>query len=403
MGDKSGTTTSSDKLNMGNLVETCSSSTMDDSLWGQMPHEVLIRVLSFLPLARLFQLRCVCKRWSNVIYCPDFIRICVEVKAPAMSPQPAVCYVYSPGGFRWSLFDNTEKRWQLMPCYSGNSGTNHEISRKREIYVATGGLLCLLEVGSVDLMKTLTVWNPLTNQGKELPSFINLWSYPLVRFMFEDAKNKSYKVVLSGNQNYQTEDDRFVATEIYDSGSGCWREGGNLLPSLRFPFSNGAFCKGVLYYLASRPMTMYDILIKYDIEEDEWSEVSHIIPIDTYCTPYLFECEGRLLMMMHLLTGTARMASCGIFDLNFETKEWEMLTEMPQEIYMDFAYIGGCIASGQKQLCVTGNAPNRDLIVVVYEMIGGVWLWLPPCPLTSSDYIERHSTFSFHPTFCSEV
>lgn len=300
---------------------------MDDTIWAQIPDEVLIRVLSFLPLRMLFQLRVVCKRWSGMIQSSDFNRMCVDVKSPAMAAHPAICYVYNRVGFRWAIYDNEERQWQLMPDLSNRSEDDR--IKKREIYVASRGLLCLLEVGNVDLINSLTVWNPLTNHETEVPRFLSAWSFPLVRIMFHDARTNSYKLILAGNQNYHPEDARYSATEVFDSARGEWAEGGKLLPSLRFPFSNGAFCNGAVYYFASRPMTMYDILLVYDVGENEWSEIKHIVPSNTYCTPYLFECDGNLLTVMHLLSGPpVRIASCGIFHLDFATKEWKMVTFM---------------------------------------------------------------------------
>jgi len=382
-----------------NEVSTGAGNTdMDDKIWADVPIEVLMRVLAFFPLRMLFQVRIVCKSWSNMIQSSDFNRICLDVSAPAIAPHPAIGYVYNRLGFRWSVYDSQERKWQIMPDFYGRSAEDR--MRKREIYVASRGLLCLLEVGDIDVIKSFTIWNPLTNKEQELPQIRSSWSFPLVRIMFHDHRTNSYKLMLSGNQNYHPEDARYSATEIYDSAKGAWIQGGNLLPSLRFPFSNGAICNGAVYYFGSRPMTMYDILLMYDIEENKWSEIDHRIPTNTYCTPYLFECDGHLLTVMHLLSGPpARIASCAIFHLDFHSKEWKMLIQMPHAVYMDFAYIGGCVASG-KQLCVTGNAPNRDLIVAVYCEKNDDWFWLPPCPIASSaDLIERHTTFTFLPTF----
>jgi len=139
---------------------------------------------------------------------------------------------------------------------------------------------------------------------------------------------------------------------------------------------------------------MYDILIEYNLDTNEWNEIPHIIPTNIFCTPYLFEWEGHLLMMMHLLSEFVQFASCAIFSLDLFTMHWEMIIEMPHNMYMDSTYVGGCMAFG-KQLCVTGNAPNKDLIIAIYEIHQSTWLWLPPCPLSFSKHIERHNTFTY--------
>jgi hypothetical protein len=185
--------------------------------------------------------------------------------------------------------------------------------------------------------------------------------------MLEDVKQQYYKIIFFGTQNFEVEDDQYLITKVYDLIFDTWRIGGSLLSSLRFPFFNGAMCNGVLYYLASKPMTMYDILIEYNLNTNEWNEVPHIILNNIFCTPYLFEWEGHLLMMMHLLSEATQFASCAIFSLDLFIMHWEMIIEMPQNMYMDFTYIGGCMAFG-KQLCVTRNAPSKDLIIAVYEI-----------------------------------
>jgi hypothetical protein len=257
-----------------------------------------------------------------------------------------------------------------------------------------GGLFCLLEFGNIDLLHALMLWNPLTNKIKELPKLESSSSKSLVWHMLEDDKQQYYKIILFGNQNFEVEDDQYLITKVYDSIFDTWRIGGSLLSSLRFPFSNGAMCNGVLYYLVSKPMTMYDILIEYNLNTNEWNEVPHIIPTNTFCTPYLFEWEGHLLVRMHLHSEVAHFASCAIFSLDLFNMHWEMIIDMLQNMYMDFTYIGGCMTFG-KQLCVKGNAPNKDLMIAVYEINQSTWLWLPPCPLSSSKHIEKHNTFTY--------
>lgn len=173
--------------------------------------------------------------------------------------------------------------------------------RRWEFNVGMGGLFCLLEFGNIDLLHAFMLWNPLINKIKELHKLESSWSKPLVWHMLEDVKQQYYKIILFGNQNFEVEDDQYLITKVYDSIFDTWRIGGSLLSSLRFHFSNGAMCNGVLYYLANKPMTMYDILIEYNLDTNEWNEVPRIIPTNIFCTPYFFEWEGHLLMIMHLL------------------------------------------------------------------------------------------------------
>jgi hypothetical protein len=103
----------------------------------------------------------------------------------------------------------------------------------------------LLEFGNIDLLHDLMFLNPLTNKIKELPKFESSWCNPLVWHMLEDVKQQSYKIILSGNQNFEVEDDQYFIIKVYDSIFDTWRIGGSLLSSLKFLFSNGIMCNGV--------------------------------------------------------------------------------------------------------------------------------------------------------------
>lgn len=372
-----------DPTSTGNDEEPC-------LLWSQVPHEVLMRVLSYLPLANLFRMRVVCKQWFDLIQSSDFYKMCKDANSPTVAPHLGVCHVQRSGfGFEWAVFENAWNKWQVMPRI------NDVVPR--EIYVSSRGLLCLLSLGNYDSIEPLLVWNPLTDRKKELPPFLSTWSYPLVRIMFHNDDNKSYRILFSGNQTYPPTDERFLATEIYDSTNDVWTHGENLLADLRYPFSQGAVCDGALYFLASKTITLYDILIKYSVGEDKWTELDHVIPSDAFCTPHLFDFNGRLLTLMQLVSNPcSRFASCGIFGFNFDSREWDLVTEMPEDIYLEFAHVGGCVAFDQ-QVCVVGNSFSQRLNVVVFNLETKSWSKLPACPLAACPFIRRHNTFSFHP------
>lgn len=278
-----------------------------------------------------------------------------------------------------------------------NSGTSclhfqKHCPRRWEFNVGLGGMFCLLEFGNIDLLHALMFLNPLTNKIKELPKLESSWSNPLVWHMLEDVKQQSYKMILSSNQNFEVEDDQYLITKVYDSIFDTWRIGGSLLSSLRFPFSNGAMCNGVLYYLVSKPTAMYDILIEYNLDTNEWNEVPHIILINTFCTPYLFEM-GRTLANddASSLWSCLICKLCNLFLGLVHHALGDENRNAPKHVH-EF-----CIhwRLYDKQLRVMGNAPNKDLIIAIYEINQSTWLWFPPCLLSSSKHIESHNTFTY--------
>ncbi len=205
-----------------------------------------------------------CKRWASIIYCLDLLQICLDVEIACMDPHPSIFFVYNRGGFWWSTFDHASQQWHIMPSFPKTS-----CPRRQEFNVGMGKLFCLLEFGNIDLLHALMLWNPLTNKIKELPKLESSWSNPLLWHLLEDVKQQSYKIILSSNQNFEVEYDQYLITKVYDSISDTWKIGRSLSSSLRFPFSNGGMCNGVLYYLASKPTRMYDILIEYNLDTNE--------------------------------------------------------------------------------------------------------------------------------------
>lgn len=361
-------------------------------LWSQVPLEVLMRVLSYLPLASLFRVRIVCKLWFNLIQSSDFYKLCTEINTSTVAPHLGVCHVHkSEFGFEWAIFENLWNKWQVMPRINDIA---------QEIYISSRGLLCLLSLGNYNSIEPLLVWNPLTNHKKVLPPFLRAWSYPLIRIMFH-YDDKSYRILFAGNQTYPPTDEMFLATEIYNSTNNVWTHGENLLADLRFPISQGAVCNGTLYFLASKTNTLYDILIKYNVDENKWMEVDHVIPSDAFCTPHLFEFNGQLLALMQLiLDPSSRFASCGIFCFDFESKEWDLVSEIPEDIYLEFAHVGGCVAFDHR-VCVVGNSFSQNLNVAVFNLENKSWSKLPPCPLAASPFLQRHNTFNFRPNLIS--
>ena len=75
-------------------IETCSyeacepQEKLNGFLWSRLPDEVMDLVLAWLPLSSFFRMRCVCKKWNNVINSRSFFETYSRV------PTQTACFLH---------------------------------------------------------------------------------------------------------------------------------------------------------------------------------------------------------------------------------------------------------------------------------------------------------------------
>ncbi|XP_024392732.1 putative F-box protein At3g16210 [Physcomitrium patens] len=382
-------------------------------LWTKLPRELQHKVLSYLPLRNLFQVRCVCKDWRYVIHRRGF-RSLYDGRYASECPSPAICYAgsYYPSSLEWSIYDYVDKVWKKMRSFPPQTRVEHSLV-DQSIY-SVEGLLCLLLWKQEQNIRThfpWLVWNPLTNKWKNLPTCkhktVNRGTFFV--HAYADVSSKTYKILMAHNPKqhpYQyMESDTRLVTEIYDSATGTWTESPEY--KLQLPLSSsfnqapkrGMLCNGMVYFVTST--SNENILLSYDIKNDQWHEET----TDEEERMEIFEWDGHVMTALPLLVDDFFIEENGyrilLFERNPDTKRWEDTgIEIPYKIRNKFFEDeeGVEIVASGNHLAITGYTRDGSFRIAVYKKAEKYWRFPPTASFSDKMRQARvEGLFQFKP------
>lgn len=289
---------------------------MDARLWGNLPEDVVDRVLAWLPVSSFLRFQTVCKRWGSLMRSNSFLDVCAHIP----SPGPYFFILSKRASWVFPVYNPASDKWHGIPVKPP--------LRPSVPVAAAGGLLCYVAgfdghktVGCMNGYDTLLVCNPITNSWRELPPMICRRKPTLVG-MLVDKDARSYQVVVTGD--YSSHGNRF-STEVYDSNTRAWRVGGPV-PAGEEASHNVAVCQGHVYCLARGSKS----LLSYSVEKDEWTKVATSRMPGFPDSRNLLEWRGEIVLVGK---GVMRqMLSVYIWLLEQPTMKWREVGRLPQTI-----------------------------------------------------------------------
>ncbi|KAF5732926.1 F-box and associated interaction domains-containing protein putative isoform 1 [Tripterygium wilfordii] len=224
----------------------------------EIPEDLLIDILSYLPVKSLMRFKAVCKAWRDLFRNPDFITKHYHKRATLSKSNTSVLLKHSANGEDCFSFlsstvndDGSEVIGIAESIYVPFYG---EYLRNPKILGPFHGLLCLVEYG---IHGKIALWNPAIREFKLLPDLLpDLLPWPgmgitgleEVGFGF-DTKNNDYKVIAFA---CSSDGARMVyRAELYSLTSESWRD----IPTSVLPTEEFSFCfdpyyiHGVCYWL----------------------------------------------------------------------------------------------------------------------------------------------------------
>ena len=135
---------------------------MDPKIWSNLPSHLLESVLAWLPIASLLKLRCVCKKFNNILYSPGLWATRRRVLRGV-----AAWYLFRGEGRECAAFNPEADSWVKLPL-------GFLPSCKGRVVAAAGGLLCVRQGDK------MIVCNPLSKAWLELPPRKNTWKFPII-------------------------------------------------------------------------------------------------------------------------------------------------------------------------------------------------------------------------------
>lgn len=341
---------------------------MDPEIWSNLPSHLLESVLAWLPITSLLKLRCVCKRFNNVLYSPSLWATCRRRVRGV-----AAWYLFRGEGRECAAFNPEADSWCKLPLGF------LPWSSKGRVVAAAGGLLCVRQGDH------MIVCNPVSKAWLELPKKKNSWKFPIVG-MVMDTEVQEYKVVVAGRNSACGKN---LVTEVYSSQTKTWKDVDHH-PVQHHYQTSAVHCNGFLYSAG------FDGILAYDLEQEQWTDMKGPAMQDTQLMlPQICECNGCLLMV-EVVSEHFLMTRVSIWALRQLDSQWFKLTSMPQRILEDVISISGTrlfTYFGHGDLICFTIARRR---VLVYSVSRRMWRWLPRCPFVQG-FARRFTTLAYEP------
>ncbi|KAE8021746.1 hypothetical protein FH972_007611 [Carpinus fangiana] len=246
-------------------------------LWGRdLPEDLLLEILSRLPVKSLMRCKCVSKSWYALVTNPSFIT--KHLKTSHNLNRGAAILRLGGGLDQLRLSTLSNETLEVSGDVDISQFFQDEVSVV-SMFGPCNGILCLSGTrwkkrdGHIDYDR-LVLWNPATRESKILAPFPRkpkIYSVSHLGFGF-DPKTNDYKVVRIMNFGYHCK------VQVYHLSTNSWRVlDSSPIPSyLLHPPRFSSYLNGVYYWLARVHDYSYmgrQLLLSFDMSNEVFQEV----------------------------------------------------------------------------------------------------------------------------------
>ncbi|CAK7328241.1 unnamed protein product [Dovyalis caffra] len=250
-----------------------------------LPQDLVIDILTRLPVKSLLKLRCVCKSWNALIISPAFVTAHLNRDDQSLF---FLCYCRDAKG-RTSLYS--------LPFYAEPFGeyskldTSIEMELHSSFFVGyCNGVFCLVQ-NYYCSTHTLILWNPIIRKILKTPlsGFCHPKSQSPYRVLFGfgfDSLNNDYKVVrIMDIRKYSSVDfwrykvnlKRPIKVAVYSLNARSWRSIDISLGLFQMHSDQGkqVFIDGVVYWLVYRVVNgkKKSFALSFDLSDESFDEI----------------------------------------------------------------------------------------------------------------------------------
>ncbi|KAK2389137.1 F-box/kelch-repeat protein [Trifolium repens] len=200
-----------------------------------LPDELMVEIISWLPVKHVMQLRCVNKFFKNLIFDPHFVEMHLNKSARNSQQLALTLYRKDNNTSRMEtlsiprllrnkspIFHHRHDR-RLLNDYSHIQRRSYRLQR---VVDSCNGLVCLFGVKHPSGRQWLRFWNPaMRTKSKKFPLFFDYWAIYSFNFSFGyDNSTRTYKVV-AFCMKYDVEPILFLTVlSLGDDDNSCWRD-----------------------------------------------------------------------------------------------------------------------------------------------------------------------------------
>ncbi|KAL3676651.1 hypothetical protein R1sor_026599 [Riccia sorocarpa] len=270
---------------------------LDSGLWHRLPFDLLVKVLSKLPVSTLMRFCLVCKGWRGLIRSAEFAHQCHSVKP--------VAFFHHKAGWFYEMGERSP--YLAFPNTKSNAWEKHMLEFTAEPVDLVAGDQGLMSFRSREMHNILYMYNPLTRQwrkltvpGKTQVCVDLLRATRILVGLIVNQVTGNYKLVVGFVRIQINVDEEFGGTYIYDSLSSAWTRTGDCpdLPVFMLDYRGimvdrflakwapgiCIHCGDNLYWaveeVSQKPKweDFFRILLKYDLKSGKWTVDEPILP-----------------------------------------------------------------------------------------------------------------------------
>lgn len=357
-----------------------------------LPDDLLERILSYLPIASIFQASCVCKRWHTI-----FERFLLNPSH--LLPQKPWYFMFTssdePSGH---AYDPNLRKWYCIELpFIGTS--NWFVS-------SSYGLVCFMDNGCSFMDKEsrteLCMCNPITKSCRKLQKPPGMNSDYGALAISVDKESHGYTVAIVKSKqvpgNFFQWD---ISIHVYNSKEEAWV---TPLTEVLTGWRGGdesVICNGVLYfvvyYTGGVPPENSHALIAYNIS-NRFSQASlSFIPIPCSLTcARLMNMKEKLVMVGGIGKPDRPGIIKGIGIWVLHDRRWGEIVRMPNKYFQGFGEFHDVFASsGIDDLIYIQSYGSPALLT--FDMKIKQWKWSHKCPVTKRFPLQLFTGFCFEP------
>ncbi|KAL0351399.1 UNVERIFIED_CONTAM: F-box protein [Sesamum calycinum] len=232
---------------------------MNQEFFTYLPSELIINILSRLPVRTIISCKCVCKSWLNLLDTPEFAKSHLSISVPGLIlyQSPRHLEYFKIFEFEDELdLEGHELHYNPVTEISCREFINEDRPHLG-IQGSANGLVCFRKIGQHP--ETVYVCNPITRDYIQLPSPWAIWYYPtIVTYGFGASKISNQHKVVRIYHECRRDPDKHKLLEIpksecwvYTLGTGTWRA---IVPGPTLEYNSrtiGAFLNGNLHWLVT--------------------------------------------------------------------------------------------------------------------------------------------------------
>ncbi|KAL1548206.1 F-box/kelch-repeat protein-like protein [Salvia divinorum] len=312
----------------------------------KLPNDVIIEILTRLPVKPLLKFKCVCKSWRALISSTQFVAAHLEFSksAPNLTTHRLILK------YRGNTMKQCSVNSMLYESIPETFDLSCSVLSERYRFWVVGscnGLVCLL----ID-KKEMILWNPSTGICKKLPDFgvkINVGGYFTYGLGY-DKSSDDYKVVGFFNNNRDLSE---VMVQVYSLRNDKWKRIENFKGSWLMD-DTATFANGKLYWIANRGYESnsgWDLL-SVDLETEEYE----ILQMPSHVkSGYYSRLGGVWEGSLHVMCSHLESADVWIMDVG--GGDWTKVATVPYiDDFLKYTYKRAlCVLKDGRVLLLCGS------------------------------------------------